>query len=40
MMSKTNQKDHEMSIILLETFISKNHFMRKIDQSINFLFYL
>lgn len=38
MITKTNQKAHEMSMIILETFVPENHLLRKIDQSINFRF--
>jgi transposase len=38
MITKTNQKAHEMSVIILETFVPKNHLLRKIDQSIDFRF--
>lgn len=38
MITKTNQKAHEMSVIILETFVPENHLLRKIDQSINFRF--
>lgn len=38
MITKTNQKAHEMSVIILETYVPENHLLRKIDQSINFRF--
>ena len=38
MITKTNQKAHEMSVIILETYIPENHLLRKVDRSINFRF--
>jgi transposase len=38
MITKTNQKAHEMSFIILETYVPENHLLRKIDQSIDFRF--
>ena len=38
MITKTNQKAHEMSMIILETYIPENHLLRKVDQSIDFRF--
>lgn len=38
MITKTNQKAYEMSMIILETYVPKNHLLRKVDQSINFRF--
>ncbi len=38
MITKTNQKAHEMSFIILETYVPDNHLLRKIDQSIDFYF--
>ena len=38
MITKTNQKAEEMSVIILENFIPENHLLRKVDQSINFRF--
>ena len=38
MITKTNQKAHEMSVIILETYVPENHLLRKIDQAINFRF--
>ena len=38
MITKTNQKAHEMSLIILETYIPENHLLRKVDRSIDFRF--
>ena len=38
MITKTNQKAEEMSVIILENFIPENHLLRKINQWINFRF--
>ena len=38
MITKTNQKAEEMSVIILENFIPENHLLRKVNQSINFRF--
>jgi transposase len=38
MITRTNQKAHEMSLIILETFVPENHLLRKVDQAIDFRF--
>ena len=38
MITKTNQKAHEMSLIILETYVPENHLLRRVDQSIDFRF--
>lgn len=38
MITKTNQKAHEMSMIILETYVPETHLLRKVDQSIQFRF--
>lgn len=38
MITKTNQKAHEMSMIILETYVPENHLLRKVDRSIDFRF--
>ena len=38
MITKTNQKAYEMSLIILENYVPENHLLRKVDQSIDFRF--
>lgn len=38
MISKTNHKAHEMSMIILENYVPENHLLRKVDRSIDFRF--
>ena len=38
MITKTNQKAYEMSLIILETYVPENHLLRRVDQSIDFRF--
>ena len=38
MITKTNTKAHEMSVIILETYIPENHLLRKVDEAIDFRF--
>lgn len=38
MITKTNQKAHEMSVIILETYIPEDHLLRKVDRTIDFRF--
>ena len=38
MITKTNQKAYEISMIILENYVPENHLLRKVDQSIDFRF--